>query len=113
MTKETAARRQTSRRPTCALAQLQVARQFRGMSREAVLYVEGSEPLPVFRDLERVTIICAATTDDGQTVPAGSEGTIVGVIKEGLAYAVEFSAPVDGLATLLPNELRPLGRAEA
>ncbi len=79
------------------------------MSRETVLYVEGSEPLQVFQDLERVAITRAARTDDGQTVPAGSEGTIVDVIKEGLAYAVEFTTPVDGIATLLPNELRALG----
>lgn len=76
------------------------------MSREAFLYVEGSEPLTKFRDLERVATTLAATADDGRTVPAGSEGTVVDVIKNGLAYAVEFTRPIDALATLLPNELR-------
>ncbi|MDP4025160.1 DUF4926 domain-containing protein [Methylobacterium sp. NEAU 140] len=83
------------------------------MSREAFRYVEESEPLTRFRDLERVATTCAAVTDAGETIPAGSEGTVVDVIKRGAAYAVEFSEPVDGLATLLPHELRSVGDAAA
>ncbi len=78
------------------------------MSREAFHYVEGSEPLTRFRDLERVATILAVKTEDGRTLPVGSEGTVVDVIKGGVAYAVEFTRPIDALVTLLPNELRSL-----
>lgn len=81
------------------------------MSHEAFRYVEESVPLTRFRDLERIALTCDTATDAGETVPAGTEGTIVDVIKEGTAYAVEFAEPFDGLATLLPHEIRSLESA--
>lgn len=77
------------------------------MSRE-FLYVEGGVPLTRFQDLQRVATTRATTDDDGREISAGAEGTIVDVVKGGLAYAVEFTEPFDTLATLLPDELRSL-----
>ena len=50
-----------------------------------------------FADLDLVRVTCAITTDEGETVPAGTRGTIVAVYRDGAAYEVEFSA---GVATI-------------
>ncbi|MBB2963557.1 hypothetical protein [Methylobacterium sp. R2-1] len=45
------------------------------------------------------------TSDDGDTVAARSEGTIVGAWRDGAAYEVEFTTPVAGLATASPEQV--------
>jgi hypothetical protein len=44
-------------------------------------------------------------TDDGVTMEAGSEGTIVGVWRDGEAYEVEFAEPAGALATVEATDL--------
>lgn len=50
-------------------------------------------------------------TDEGSEVPAGSRGTIVGVLGGGASYTVEFIEPTAGLADLTPCSLRVVWRA--
>ncbi|KQO94855.1 DUF4926 domain-containing protein [Methylorubrum extorquens] len=64
-------------------------------------------PRSAFKDLDRVVLTADVTTDDGDTVAAGAEGTIVGVWRDGAAYEVEFTTPIAGLATVLPSALAP------
>ena len=75
------------------------------MTTNALFFVQRSEKLTPFKDLDRVAITHAAVTDDGDTIPAGTEGTVVDVIRDGLAYAVEFPEPLGALATVLTTEL--------
>ncbi|WP_375465643.1 DUF4926 domain-containing protein [uncultured Methylobacterium sp.] len=76
------------------------------MTADAFFFVQGSEPLTTFKDLDQVTIKRAVVTDEGDEVPAGMEGTVVDIIKEGLAYAIEFPESFGALATVLAIELR-------
>ena len=64
------------------------------------------------RDLDRVALTAAVVTDDGDTVEAGTEGTVVGVWRRGAAYEVEFAHPVGALATVEAIRLRLIERAE-
>ena len=57
-------------------------------------------------ELSVVTLLREVVTDDGVTVPAGTEGTIVGVWGDGEAYEVEFDEPVVGNATVRTDALR-------
>ena len=50
-----------------------------------------------FSDLDLVRLTQPATTDEGETVPAGARGTVVGIWSGGKAYEVEFEA---GLVTV-------------
>lgn len=75
---------------------------------EALYVLRRQAPRSTFKDLDRVLLTADVITDDGDTISAGSAGTIVGVWRDGAAYEVEFTAPVAGLATVLPNVLRPL-----
>lgn len=68
------------------------------------------DPGAALRDLDDVVVLAAVVTDDGDTIPAGTEGTIVGVWKGGEAFVVEFSEPVGALVTVLPIDLRRTGR---
>lgn len=55
-------------------------------------------PAPqAFPELTRVRLVQPARTDDGAEVPAGAQGTIVGVWPGGSGYEVDFAA---GLATV-------------
>lgn len=56
-----------------------------------------------FAELEGVCLLRPVVTDDGDSVPEGTEGTIVGIWGEGAAYEVEFEA---GLATVEASHLR-------
>ncbi|MCJ2050848.1 DUF4926 domain-containing protein [Methylobacterium sp. J-070] len=40
------------------------------------------------------------TGDDDLTVPAGATGTVVAVYADGAAFEVEFTDPIDTLATV-------------
>ncbi|SFM50720.1 DUF4926 domain-containing protein [Methylobacterium pseudosasicola] len=57
----------------------------------------GSEPV---RELDRVRILRAVSGDDDVTVPAGATGTVVAIYADGEAFEVEFTEPVDTLATV-------------
>lgn len=83
------------------------------MTTDAIFFVQRSEKLTLFKDLDRVAITHAGVTDDGDTIPAGTEGTVVDVIREGLAYAVEFPEPLGALATVLATELHLLETSAA
>ncbi len=50
-------------------------------------------------------------TDDGTTMPAGSEGIVLSVDRETAAYVVEFAEPVGALATVQGAALRLAERA--
>ena len=68
------------------------------------------DPGAALRDLDDVVVLVPAVTDDGDTIPAGSEGTIVGVWKGGEAFFVEFPEPAGAIATVPPIDLRRIGR---
>ena len=63
------------------------------------------------RDLDRVALTAAATSDDGDVLAPGTEGTIVGAYRDGEAYVVEFPTPVGALATVRPGDIRLVERA--
>ncbi|MCJ2059640.1 DUF4926 domain-containing protein [Methylobacterium sp. J-048] len=50
--------------------------------------------------LDAVTLAADAQTDDGETVPAGTVGTVVAVWGEAEAFDIEFDAPFTGLVTI-------------
>ncbi len=50
-----------------------------------------------FPELSEVRLLRPVETDDGVTVPAGAEGTVVGVWLRGAGHEVEFDG---GLATV-------------
>jgi hypothetical protein len=60
----------------------------------------------LFPELSVVEVVRDVETDDGQRVPAGSQGTVVAVYGGGKAYEVEFAEPVVGNTTLRPDVLR-------
>ena len=82
------------------------------MTVEALYIVRRSEPRSEVRDLDRVAT-AAVVTDDGVTMDAGTEGTVVGIWREGEAYEVEFAEPMGALATVEATGLRPVKRAPA
>jgi hypothetical protein len=51
-------------------------------------------------ELDAVTLAVEIQTDDGETVPTGTKGTVVAVWGEAEAFDVEFDAPFTGLATV-------------
>ena len=58
----------------------------------------------------RSTHYFPVVSDDGDTIPAGREGTILGVWRGGEAFFVEFAEPEGAIATVRPQDLRRLGR---
>lgn len=70
------------------------------------MYVMRSQaPRSGLKDLDAVVLTAAVQSDDGETIEAGSHGTVVGVWRDGVAFEVEFSSPVAGLATVLASDL--------
>lgn len=69
------------------------------------------DPRSDLRDLDRVALTAAMVSDDGDALPAGAEGTIVSVYRDGEAYVVEFPTPVGALATVRPGDLKLIERA--
>ncbi len=61
-----------------------------------------------FRDLDSVLVTIPVTTDDGDAIPAGTEGTIGGIWRDGAAYEVEFAQPPGALATVGADDLAPV-----
>lgn len=62
------------------------------------------------RELDRVRVLHALTGDDEQCVPMGATGTVVGVYANGEAFEVEFTQPVDTLATIQRHALHLVER---
>lgn len=81
------------------------------MSFEFAYRIRQDAPRSGLQDLDRVALTAAVTSDDGDEVPAGAEGTIVSVFNAGEAYVVEFTTPVATLATVEPQGLRLIERA--
>ncbi|SFL44913.1 hypothetical protein [Methylobacterium pseudosasicola] len=68
------------------------------------------DPGAALRDLDDVVVPVPAVTDDGDTIAAGCEGTIVGGWKGGEAFFVEFPEPAGAVAPVRPSNLRRIGR---
>lgn len=64
-----------------------------------------------FQDLDRVRVLTDFEADEGVMVPAGSIGTVVAIWAQGQAFEVEFTQPVDALATIEPGLLELVERA--
>ncbi|MRI57428.1 DUF4926 domain-containing protein [Methylobacterium sp. DB1607] len=67
--------------------------------------------LAEFRELDRVRVTEEIEGEDGERVPAGSEGTVVAIWGDGAAFEVEFMRPVETLAAIRPDVLRLVERA--
>lgn len=65
------------------------------------------------QELDRVALTAPATSDDGEPLPAGRQGTVLSVCGDGAAYVVEFAEPVGALATVRGSDLRPVPRTGA
>ncbi len=68
-------------------------------------------PRSGFRDLDIVVLTAPVLSDDGTSIPAGTEGTIVSVDESGEMYVVEFAEPEGAFATVEPHEIRLSGNA--
>ena len=64
-------------------------------------------------ELDRVELLADVLGDDQVTVPAGSVGTVVAIWAGGAAFEVEFTRPVDALATVDAALLKIVGRTTA
>ena len=80
------------------------------MSVEALYLLRKTEPRPGPQDLDSVVLTADVLTDDGDAVPAGTEGTIVGVYGDGAAFVVEFIEPLGALANVAADGLRLVER---
>lgn len=92
------------------------------MANRLLTYVTETSPRPVARDrdephriqeLDRVKLLADVLGDDMVTVPAGSIGTVVAIWSGGAAFEVEFTRPVDALATVEAVFLELVERAAA
>ena len=80
------------------------------MSVEVLYLLRKDEPGPALRELDDVVLLTVAETLDGDRIPAGAEGTIVGVWDGGRAYAVEFAEPEGALVAVPAASLNRSGR---
>jgi hypothetical protein len=76
------------------------------MSVEFAYRYRQEAPQPGLRDLDSVVLTAVVISDDGSSIPAGTEGTIVSVHDQGATYVVEFAEPPGALATVEPHEIR-------
>jgi len=85
-------------------------------------FVTEASPRPVARDrnepvrveeLDRVELLADVVGDDRVMVPAGSVGTVVAIWAGGAAFEVEFTWPVDALATVNAALVKVVARAPA
>lgn len=95
---------------------------FMDMVSRLLTFVTETSPRPVTRDrdeprrieeLDRIELLTDVLADDAVSVPAGSVGTVVAIWAGGAAFEVEFTRPVDALATVDAAVLRVVGRAAA
>lgn len=63
------------------------------------------------RELDDVRVRIDVVTDDGDTILAGTEGTVVGIWRDGEAYEVEFAEPMGALSTIAHADLTRIGRS--
>lgn len=63
------------------------------------------------RELDRVRILRSVAGDDDLMVSEGATGTVVAIYADGEAFEVEFTDPVDTLATVDAAALRLVERA--
>lgn len=87
------------------LAENPVSGRFTGMSLEFAYQFRQATPRSGFKDLDDVVLTAAVMSDDGDTIPAGSEGTIVSVHGAGDSFVVEFAEPAGALATVMPYQM--------
>lgn len=80
------------------------------MSVEVLYLLRKDEPGTALRELDDVRVLVDVVTDDGDTIAAGTEGTIVAVVHEGDAFIVEFPEPVGALADVRGQDLKRVGR---
>lgn len=80
------------------------------MNVQTVFLLRRDEPRSDLIDLDRVVLIADAVTDGGDSVAAGTEGTVVGVWRDGAAYEVEFAEPEGALATIEAGQLLRVAR---
>lgn len=64
-------------------------------------------------ELDRVELRVPRDERGGRSVPAGSDGTIVAVLKGGAAYIVEFERPFQALVTVEPADIVQIDAARA
>ncbi|WP_093567334.1 DUF4926 domain-containing protein [Methylobacterium sp. 174MFSha1.1] len=93
------------------------------MASRLLTFVTETSPRPVARDrrdrseprrieeLDRVVVLADVLGDDAVPVPAGSVGTVVAIWAGGAAFEVEFTQPVDALATVEAALLSVVDRA--
>ena len=65
----------------------------------------------LFQEFHRVQTLTDVVGEDGESVPAGSTGTVVAIWGEGAAFDVEFTRPIEALAALGPDLLTLVERA--
>ena len=63
------------------------------------------------RELDRVRMLRPVLGDDDVMVPEGATGTVVAIYADGEAFEIEFTDPVDTLATVDAAALRLVERA--
>ena len=56
-------------------------------------------------------VLADVLTMDGDTIAAGTEGTVVAIWGAGEAYEVEFPEPMGALATVKAGQVVRVGRA--
>ena len=76
------------------------------MSIEFAYQFRRDEPRSVLLDLDRVALTVDVRGDEGESLTAGAEGTIVSVYRDGEAFVVEFTTPDWALATVGPESIR-------
>lgn len=74
-----------------------------GMSVEVLYLLRKDEP--GFRDLDAVVLVAPVVSEDGDTIPVGTAGTVVGVWTHGEDCIVEFAEPGGTLATVPTSAL--------
>ncbi len=81
------------------------------MSVEFAYRFRPDTPASNLRDLDIVALTAAVTSDDGDEIPIGAEGTIVSIHNCGEAYVVEFAEPPGTLANVFAGQIRLVERA--
>ena len=83
------------------------------MSVEFAYRFRPDTPPSDLQDLDVVALTADVFSDEGDEVPAGTEGTIVSVHSGGASFVVEFDTPLGALATVEPGQIRFVERAAA
>ncbi|MCJ2012056.1 DUF4926 domain-containing protein [Methylobacterium sp. J-076] len=65
---------------------------------------------PKFDDLDQVRVLAAVEADGGVVLPVGSIGTVVARWAHGVAFEIEFTAPIKALATVEARLLKLVER---